>query len=404
MIGKRTIYLVCICAALTLCTCIDPFYPKLDKYQSLLVVDGLLTDENASYYVKLSQTTETQGEAPLKVTGAMVSIRDDLGNNAILEEVSEGLYKSDSLTFTGTVDRIYTLYIRTDEGKEYESEPCKLSEGTDIDTVTYARDKVTLDDGEIEEGLRIYIDSKDPKENKYFRWDYEEWWKFNIPYPVDYVYIDQSNIFQIPRVNVTCWNNRRSDEIIIQAGETENFGAITDRPILFIPSTKSDRLSVQYCIQIRQFSISEKEYEFWDQLQQLNEAGGDIFDKQPFPVISNIHSSDDPGEQVLGYFQVSGVKLKKIYITRREVQQLELHPYRYGCELLFAGPWLFPMAETPVTFIWVYNYLVSQGYAFIGPTYFFPGELESLMFTQKRCADCTVTGTPSKPDFWIDLN
>ncbi len=34
-------------------------------------------------------------------------------------------------------------------------------------------------------------------------------------------------------------------------------------PICFIASEKSDRLLIQYCIQVSQYAISEKEYEFW---------------------------------------------------------------------------------------------------------------------------------------------
>ena len=38
-----------------------------------------------------------------------------------------------------------------------------------------------MDNGEVQQGIRVYIDLKDPTEHKYFRWAYEEWWKFNIP-------------------------------------------------------------------------------------------------------------------------------------------------------------------------------------------------------------------------------
>lgn len=404
MKGRRIITPVFLFVAFTLFTCIDPYYPKLDNYQNLLVADALITDENASYYVRLSRTTETPREAPAAVTGALISVKDDQGNTAVFSEILAGIYKSDSLTFLGMAGRTYTLYIRTAEGREYESEPATMQEGRDIDTITYAKDHETLDNGEIREGLRIYIDAKDPTAGKYFRWKYEEWWKFSIPYPKTFVYIDQNNIFDIPITNVTCWKHNKSDEILIQSRGTGNSGDFIKKPVLFIPSQESNRLLIQYCIQVSQLSLTEKEYEFWDQMQQINESGGDIFDKQPFPVITNIHSISDPGEKVLGWFQVSSITRKRIYITRSDVRRLELLPYRYNCEMIFVSPANFPGAIPPMTFDQVYSYYTSLNLTFIAPVKDERGNaLKELIFVDKYCADCTLSGSPNKPDFWVDL-
>ncbi len=188
---KRVIIPVFLFVAFSMLTCIDPYNPHIDNYQNLLVVDALVTDENSSYFIKLSRTTETPRETPDAVTGAQVSVTDNLGNTGVFTEILAGLYKSDSTAFTGSPGRSYTLHIRTSDGKEYESDPSTLYGGRDIDTVTYASDRVTRDDGEIVEGLRIYADSKGATDSRYFRYKYEEWWKFSIPYPKGYVYIDR---------------------------------------------------------------------------------------------------------------------------------------------------------------------------------------------------------------------
>ena len=60
------------------------------------------------------------------VTGAIVSITDDLGNSTSLIEVSEGIYKSDTLTLRGTAGREYTLRIRTETGKSMNLIPASL--------------------------------------------------------------------------------------------------------------------------------------------------------------------------------------------------------------------------------------------------------------------------------------
>jgi hypothetical protein len=398
---RFVLFPVILILSLTLIKCIDPFFPKLENFQSLLVVDALLTDEDASAYVKITRTTETLDEDIPMVTGAIVSITDDLGNSTSLAEVSEGNYKSDVLALRGTAGREYTLRIRTADGKEYESDACFLNEVRDIDTVYFGQANQTTDDGEVEQGIRVFIDSKDPSEHKYYRWAYEEWWKFNIPYPVTHKYVDQNNIYPIPIENLTCYKNRKSDEVMIQFIDPEVTAEFIKKPVCFIASEKSDRLLLQYCIEVSQYAISEKEYEFWRLTKEINESGGDIFDKQPFPIISNIHCVSDPDESVLGYFQVCGVNKKMIYIKGSEITAMGLPPYHYDCDMVVIGPQDY--LGGAMTFDRIYHNFTTLSYNFIAPQYIYSTVLDRLMFLDKNCSDCTRSGSPDKPEFWVDM-
>jgi hypothetical protein len=397
-------FLFLLILMLTVIKCVEPFTPKLDKYQSLLVVDALLTDEETPGYVRLSRTSVTPDVEAPKVTGASVSITDDLGNMSQLIEASDGIYKTDSQTFRGVAGRKYTLKIQTEDGKEYESEPGLLNEARDIDSVYFGKDSKTMEDGELQEGITIYIDSKKPAENKYFRWTYEEWWKFSIPYPVKYKYVDEEHIYEIPVENVTCYKNRKSDEVLIKLQDDGENADIIKNPICFISSEESERLLIQYCIQVSQYAISEKEYEFWSMMKEINASGGDIFDKQPFPIISNIHCVSDPAESVLGYFQVCGASKKRIYITGSEIAALGLKPYNYVCDLVIKGPQDYlPSEMHPMTFDRVYSNYTIMNYNFIAPSYVNSNTLDRLVFADKYCSDCTTSGSTEKPDFWVDL-
>jgi hypothetical protein len=386
-------------------TCVEPFTPKLNDSIPLLVVDALFTDESISNYVKLSRIKLTLNGGADKVTGATVTIKDDSGASFELSEFPGGLYKSDNPSFRGEPGKSYTLHIRTVDGKEYKSEPATMYEVRNIDSLYFGKDKVTREDGYLQEGVRVYIDSEQPAENKYFRWTYEEWWEFNIPTPKSYVYVNERNIYEIPVTNVTCWKQAPSDEIIIESSATMDNREFIKKPILFIPSDKSNRFLVQYCIQVKQLSISKREYEYWDHLRQINEAGGDIFDKQPFQVNSNIQSLDHPEEPVLGYFQVSAVKRMRKYLTNQEFNKMNLPRYYYDCQLISIGPgdpetdYMAP----PVTFNKIYDYFTDLNYIFIQPVYNEYGGLSKLMFVTEVCADCSLTGSVNKPDFWIDM-
>jgi hypothetical protein len=179
-------------------------------------------------------------------------------------------------------------------------------------------------------------------------------------------------------------------------------------PLYFIASDISDRLSIGYSILVKQYSISQNEYEFWNNLKQVNETGGDIFAKQQYAVISNIHNSKNPNERVLGFFQVSAVSLKRKNILYRDVALMGLPFYSYSCKTWQFSPADFSRPQSPPkTWDDVYWYLsIVSDYTFVQPVYSGLGntDLVELEFSRPECANCELFGSSLKPDFWNDLN
>jgi hypothetical protein len=335
------------------------------------------------------------------VSGAQIIIKDKNGNNSMLHETTAGIYKTDSLQFQGEAGNSYVLYIKTPEGNEYESDPCIMYPVKPVDTIYFNKDQEFQNNGSvIQDGIRIFLDSENSGDGKYLRWTYNECWKFSIPEPKKFDYINASNIPEVGQIKQVCYCYHKSDEIIIHSTESAQTNRIEKEPVLFIASALSDRLLIQYSIEVKQLSLSEKEYNFWQQMQQINESGGDIFEKQPFSITSNIHNINDPSETVLGYFQVSAVEKKRIFITREDIAGLDLPVYNYDCERVAVGPDDYPYL---ITFDRINAYYTDAGSYFIGPIYGPFGGLEKLAFASPACADCTVRGNLAEPDFWIDL-
>ncbi len=387
-------------------TCIDPFYPDLAEFESLLVVDALVTDENLSGYVRLSRTVSKADENPEKVTGAMVTITDDDGSVYPLTETKAGEYRTDTLTFRGEPGKSYTLYIRTSEGNEYQSKSCLMHPVTDIDSIYYRKDTdMTGTGGETQAGVRFFIDSGEEGVNPYFRWTYEEWWKFHVPEVKKFDYLNDSTIIPVNNLKATCWAYRKSDKILIDSKITYFPSGFRQKAIAFLPTDQSSRFTIQYCMVVKQLSVSADEYEFWSNMQQINESGGDIFEKQPFPVNSNVYNLRNSSEPVLGYFQVSSVKQKRIYVKDRDITDMGLPCYMYDCGRIEKGEVDYVSVTPPgVTFDKIYGWYTSSGYAFIEPLFTVQGKLLRLVFVPDLCADCTLSGSLTKPDFWVDLD
>ena len=415
MLKMRQKAIFTLFAVFTFCTCIDPYTPKLTGYASLLVVDGRITDANSSYTVRLSGTFQEQNSGSFSIDNATVSISDDTGNKTFLNNTGNGIYKTDSTEFRGIVGRTYTLSILTNDGVSYESEPCLMQSVPDIDSVYFAKDQqLTNDQTQFQDGVMVFLDSKMGDSNQYLRWDFEEVWKFKVPYPKKFNYIlnpdnpDAPFFSKITDVKEFCWKDRKSDEILVYSDYSGSGAAIKKEPVCFIPSDKSDRFTIQYSILVKQYSLSKKEYDFWNNLKQVNVAGGNLFAKQPFTVISNINNINNPKERVLGYFQVSAVKEKRTYLTFGQFMNMGLPYYHNTCERFVKVPLDYPNAFMAPPPTWDDLYTIfcrNSNYYFVEPL-FGPGisDLGSMVFARPECADCQITGTRKKPDFWIDIN
>lgn len=409
MLKLRPKSIIALAIIYTLFTCIDPYSPKLTGYASLLVVDGMITDANTSYTVKLSKTFQEQNSIPLWVSDATVFIADDAENNNYLINRGNGIYKTDSTQFRGVPGRTYVLHIVTNDGKEYESEPCLMQSVPDIDSIYFEKDQQLTNNGtQSQDGVSIYLDSKEGENNSYYRWDFDETWEFRVPDPKKWDYIDSATFVPTAHVREYCWKTRKSDEILIGSASSGSSAAIVKEPIFFIGTDQSDRLALQYTVLISQYSISKNEYEFWNNLKQINEIGGDIFAKQPYPVISNIKNINNPKERVLGYFRVSAIKQKRKNILFSDIAGMDLPFYHYPCERLVKDrsdvpkPFLAP----PATWDELYSmYCITSDYYFVEPMYSAGTfELQKMVFARPECANCELTGTITKPDFWTDIN
>jgi hypothetical protein len=409
---KRVVSFLLVVA---IASCIDPYKPHIDNYKSLLVVEGLVTDENSSYKIKLSRTTSGGDSDPEKVTDANVYIADGDGIRTHLQNCADGYYKTDSTSFTGVIGQKYTLQILTSDGKEYESEECTMLPVAGIDSLYYEKGEEALGKlNEIFTGIKIFLNSSGSGMNKFFRWTFEETWKTIMTGAPRFTYAKISDtIFTFRTVTVgngICWKQNRSGDIIINSILSGGTNYLNSQPIQFIAPQKSDRLTQQYSILVKQYSISGGEYEFWTNLKNVGEAGGDIFASQPYTVTSNVHIKNKINEKVLGYFEVSAVRQRRLYITASELDPLYLRHYIPECRNIVICPddyqypkptWdgLYHMWMDTGKYIFVMP-IVKDGTVLEGQV--FKSQMVKFVFSTKVCSLCEYSGSVTKPDFWVD--
>jgi hypothetical protein len=367
----KTINQIFVLITLFLITsCIIQFIPETNENQEVLVVEGLVTDQYGVNTIKLSRSLPLGTKRnPVPLRNCTVEITDDLGKKYFLNEKTPGNYSTNPLTFKGEIGRKYSLYIRTTD-YTYRSVQMEILPVSPIDSVYY--EKIAFRDpdeqGAIAEGCQIYLDTHDP-ENKcrYFRWDYSETWEFHIPYSV---------------ANRICWKSSKSSSIYIKNTSVFQESRVSKFPLNYI-SNKTDRLKVKYSILVNQYSLNEDEYLFWEKLQSISDNVGNLYDVTPMAVPSNIYCIENPDEKVLGYFSVSAVSGKRIFIKDR----FSLIPNFYSECPSDTVSGIIPNLNVSV---WIIDSFTTGNI------------LNNILTERQSCADCRVDGTNVRPVFWTN--
>ncbi|MEQ9438179.1 MAG: DUF4249 domain-containing protein [Cyclobacteriaceae bacterium] len=300
--------------ALFLTTCIDPFdIGDVVQGERNLVVDGILTNQTKEHQVRITYSSPNlqvfEDEA---VRGAEVYIEDEEGNRTLLSEVEEGLYQT-SADFAGAVGNAYSLHIRTAEDKSYQSVPEVMQPVAEIDSiyaVLESRPYLTTIGVLLDEwGMQFYLSTGTGQaEPNFYRWEWKETYEFTAP-------LVSEMQFNVP----ICYETRSLyRRLLIGSSQDLTQDRIERQPLTFV-SKRQRKLRVRYSLLAVQYSLSERAYTFWENVEEQRNSDGSVFDPPPARIIGNMTNVNDPSETVLGYFQVSAVTEKRFFITRGEI-------------------------------------------------------------------------------------
>jgi Domain of unknown function (DUF4249) len=303
---------------LFLCSCIRNVNVPIRSVSPILVVEGLITTDPPPYSINLSYsgkfTSTYQGSTDSGkeqfITNAGVTIEDDLGDSTACKWISNGTYQSADSNFIGKVGRSYMLKIYLSNGKTYVSKPEKITPVPPIDSVHIVYDSTFITDVRPTQ-LIISVNTYDPPGvQNFYRW-------------TAYGYIPRKSVgsacgFSPPSsclpYNCTCsalceqllFNN----EINILSDQFIDGREIRQQPVFYSPLYW---FGIHF-IEIKQYSISEQAYLFWEQYLTQTNRTGSILDPLPAPLKGNVFNKADSNDIALGLFSGSAVYNKKVLI------------------------------------------------------------------------------------------
>lgn len=385
----------CFLSSLLFLRCVEPLnYEVLDLGQTL-VVEGVITDQEGPYTVALtwSSPLDTIGFQP--VTGAYVRITEEGGPTEILTEGPQGKYTTPQGGLRGQIGKKYQLQLDLADGRAYQSEWMELLRVPAIDTLYSELQETVTFDGPLQ-GMQVYLDTRDPENNtRYYRWTWEETWKYAVPYPDFYEFIGGNQVEPADPPNEECWQQESSRLIQVATSIRNQEDVIAAYPLFFVP-VNDHRLQSRYSLLVQQYAMGETEYLFWNKLMESTQSGGGLFDVQPQSVRGNVSNLANPGEPVLGYFSASAVAEKRMYINRSSVLSQVDKTYLDNCTLNLDTIFTGINSQDSVL------RRVRSGEVFLN-FYYETAAIRGYILTSKECSDCTARGgTTERPDFWID--
>ena len=276
---KNIIYFLFALFAITT-GCEDVIELEVPEGRTRLVVDGLVTDASATQTVKLKYTAPYfSNTSTPAVTGAEVFITDNEDNKFLLEESEAGFYQAD---FQAQVGKSYSLYIKTAEGKEYQSPMQRMEEVASLDSIHYKFvEKSVFNE---EEGYVVTIECSDIKgQENYFRWRYFINGEYQSK-PEDLFFAADKFVDGSDGLTVTFWNH------LLQEGDHAR---------------------------VEQMSISKEAFNFLNLFRQQISGNGQ-FETPPAPIKGNVINLADPEDLTMGFFMVSSVVSKEVEISGEE--------------------------------------------------------------------------------------
>ena len=379
--------------------CIDPFTPNISGTEDLMVINGRITDREGFHFVEVSRTSTIysyKGSYP--VSDCTVEVEDERGKSFAFQETSTpGIYRgwiehADLIYGNG-----YKLSVVIPEGKTYESAfeellPCPPIEDIPWDIqVTH-----TSDPGVSYPSVQFYITTDASGDYaKNYMWELEETWRYHSHYSIWFVY--DSLFKQISEYRsdslMTCYRTLPIPEIYTYSISNISGGYIRRFPINMV-SSLNNRLSIRYSLLARQYSLSDRAYDFWKALESQTKQRGELYETQPVVIRGNIVSRENPRETVLGLFFATAVKEKRIFIKPDLVTGKD-----------YCGWYIFPNMDS----LWAYlkerfppgsvDTIFLRGY----PD---PSEIDEsvLYFVENQaCFDCRLKGGSLIPPwFWED--
>ena len=363
-------------------SCVSPYEADIENEPELISIEASLIKGELEQTVKVSITGSLNSSTFIPVRGCDVSLIDEFENAWHYRDLTGGIYRTNVPDEELIHGHYYKIRVITSDGNVYESDYETLNPGIEVDSLYYdIEDKVDNMTGESYTGIQFFLDVKAGEDDsRYFRWRIDETYEYTSFAPISYFYMDDGHTPILPAdpwAVYRCWQGGEISGLF-QSSTMNLFQNEKKRIHLNYVSALTERLRIKYSLQVKQYTLSEDAYNYFEQNRLATEEADGLYTRQPRQPITNIVNVDDESERVLGYFWVSTQTSQRVFVPWIEEMEVLAEECAY----------------------WEYSDLEDGEGPF--PIYLFDDKNSGKLYVSSRdCFDCTRRGgSNTKPDYW----
>ncbi len=364
----------------TICSCKDPFVPKIEaRYKNLLIAEGFIQIGSITT-IQLSRTGDLKDwQSLIPEQNAEVIIEGDKGT--VLKGRSDMNGTCELPTQNLSMIEHYRLKIIS-AGKTYLTGYLENKKSPEIDNIDFRVEN---------KGFQIYVSTHDiTNGTRYYNWNFSETWELRSAFPSAFEYKNGQVVPRDQNINIQyCWASNNSSAILLGSSERLSEDRLTMIPVSHVLGN-SVKLAYMYSILVRQYGLTRGAYQYLENIKKNTERIGTIFDALPSEISGNITCISDPKEQVLGWISAGTVSQKRIFISYKDKPKSGVGiewMYIQRCEPFITSP------DSLIYYLNARNLIISEDSK--------EGIIKYIL-SSAPCIDCRLRGANIKPDYWPD--
>lgn len=298
-------------------SCLDEIELGVPKgTEETIVIQGQVVKGNPSRIsVTVSRLFDFTASSVQLVNVRTVLLRDDLGNQLDIPSTDLGIYEmrlsANDARFQIEEGKSYQLVVSTFDGRTYAStfesmEP--LIKADSISVKKIAKEVPDGNDGFIERDFFQYdiytgLGKFETQEQPYLRWVLER--TYRLTDGSAFIQAEPKTCYITQRVNVA--NIPLMDPGSITADRLDGVTVLEDLVNFFYAEG--------HYLNVYQQTVSEEVFRYWDNIRNVIERSGNMFEPPAGKITSNFENIDDPNDEAFGYFFVAQQDTVRIYVS-----------------------------------------------------------------------------------------
>lgn len=302
---------------LTFSTCLDPIDLDIPEgFDNTLVVQGVLTKGNPSTFeLTISRLFDFTPESVERVNVREVIITDESGNSLEVDRIGTGFYRRDFPVNNPDMDidigKSYKINFSTFDGRSYESKFEPLVDVPKVDSISFApvpkefvfTDGVTtVQDSVVRFSVNTPLMPAGSEAKVSLLWNIRETFRVtdqgNFGSPAKTCYVTEN--LEVTKVKVFDGINNTANRIDEFTLHDHAFNA---------------RLAEGAYIEVVQSGLSLGAFQYWDQVSQVLDRDGNMFETPAGRIITNFFNTEDSSEQVFGYFYATNTDTARVFVS-----------------------------------------------------------------------------------------